>query len=293
MNKKIKQNIKKIKAVRGPLRYPGGKTRVVSKIFPMVPNFKEYREPMIGGGSVFLTLREKYPDRNFWINDLYNDLFSFWNAFKETPEEIVKEAIKIKQLDKSGKEIFRELSVINYELTNFERGLRFYVLNRISFSGLVHTGGYSEESFQKRFTEKSIQRITQTCDLLKGVRITNFSYETLLKEPGDEVFIYLDPPYYGNTESKLYGFKGILHTTFDHNKLREELKRSDFSWLLTYDDSDFVRDLYSFANIYKGQVSYGMNNVGKLKKATHGNELFICNYDLKDKTLKNFGLNLI
>lgn len=290
MATRIKEENLRIKAVRGPLRFPGGKTRVVPKIFPLIPTFGEYREPMVGGGSVFLTLKKKYPERSFWINDFNHDLFSFWNACKEVPETLVNEAIRIKRQDKPGKDIFREWRVTNIELTDFERGLRFYLLNRIAFSGLVDTGGYSEASYNKRFTEKSTQSIIQTSKLLKDVKITNSSYELLLREPGDEVFIYLDPPYIGNTESKLYGKKGELHMLFNHRRLREELKRCPYNWLLTYDDTTELRDSYAFANIYEGQVAYGMNNAGKLKRAARGNELFICNYDLKQSTLKVYGL---
>jgi DNA adenine methylase len=38
-----------------PLRYPGGKSRAVKTIIPLMPkNYAEFREPFVGGGSVFL-----------------------------------------------------------------------------------------------------------------------------------------------------------------------------------------------------------------------------------------------
>ena len=57
--------------IKSPLRYSGGKSRVVKIIAPLIPEFDEYREPFVGGGSVFVYLKQKYPNKKYWINDLY------------------------------------------------------------------------------------------------------------------------------------------------------------------------------------------------------------------------------
>ena len=49
--------------IKSPLRYPGGKSRIASKLVNLMPkNICEYREPMVGGGSVFIYIRQKFPD---------------------------------------------------------------------------------------------------------------------------------------------------------------------------------------------------------------------------------------
>ena len=112
---------------------------------------------------------------------------------------------------------------------------------------------------------------------LENVKVSNLSYETLLREQGKNVFIYLDPPYYGNQASKLYGLRGYLHTTFNHKRLAEELENCKFNWLLTYDNHEIIRKYYSFAYKIEMELSYGMNNVAS-NKAIKGKELFISNY---------------
>ena len=265
------------KSVRSPLRYPGGKSRVVSEILRMFPKFEEYREPMVGGGSVFLSAKHAFPNRQYWINDVNRDLYAFWHECKENPELLTEEVQRIKNSNKDGREIFLEWKYSKLDITDFERAIRYYILNRTSFSGLADTGGFSKESFEKRFTLSSIRTIIPTSKELKDVKISNLSYESLLKAPGNNVFIYLDPPYYGNKNSKLYGLKGYLHTRFDHKKLAEELEDCKFRWLLTYDDQEVIRNYYSFANIIKKKISYGMNNVSS-KKVVKGDELFITNF---------------
>lgn len=266
-----------LKSTRSPLRYPGGKSRAVSEILKMFPKFREYREPMVGGGSVFLSTKNAFPNRQYWINDINPDLYFFWHECKENPELLTEEVERIKNSNKDGEEIFLEWKYSKLHLTDFQRAVRYYILNRISFSGLVDTGGFSKESFEKRFTMSSIRTIISTSKALKDVKVSNLGYEPLLKAPGNNVFIYIDPPYYGNKGSKLYGLKGYLHTKFDHKKLAEELENCKFRWLLTYDDQDVIRNYYSFANIMKKKISYGMNNVSS-KKIDKGDELFITNF---------------
>ena len=234
---------------------------------------------MVGGGSVFLSTKYAFPNKRYWINDINHDLYTFWQVCKESPELLTKEVEKIKYSKKDGKEIFYELRYPKIHLTDFELALRYYVLNRISFSGLVDAGGFSSESFESRFTVSSIEKIIYAGRELKDVMISNLSFETLLKAEGSDVFIYLDPPYYGNQDSKLYGLKGYLHTTFNHKKLAEELEDCKFKWLLTYDNNEVIRKYYSFANIIEKELSYGMNNVSS-KRATKGKELFIANFAL-------------
>ena len=64
--------------IKSPLRYPGGKSRAVKTIAPLIPDFEEFREPFVGGGSVFFYCKQRFPQRKFWINDLYFKLFKFW-----------------------------------------------------------------------------------------------------------------------------------------------------------------------------------------------------------------------
>ncbi|HRF95747.1 MAG TPA: DNA adenine methylase, partial [Aggregatilineales bacterium] len=148
---------------------------------------------------------------------------------------------------------------------------------RITFSGVVDSGGYSQQAYDGRFTESSVDRLEGLSEQLAGVKITNNDYADLLTQDGQDVFIYLDPPYWSATESRLYGAKGTLHTSFDHERFASEMKKCTHRWLITYDDSPHIRDLFSFAKIIEWELQYGMNNY-KQTHADKGRELFIRNY---------------
>ena len=47
--------------IKSPLRYPGGKSKALKRILPLIPEYDEFREPMVGGGSVFFALKQKHP----------------------------------------------------------------------------------------------------------------------------------------------------------------------------------------------------------------------------------------
>ena len=78
-------------SLKTPLRYPGGKSRAVKKMaefFPLFDDYKEFREPFIGGGSVALYITQMYPKLDIWVNDLYEPLYNFWRELQENGNEI-------------------------------------------------------------------------------------------------------------------------------------------------------------------------------------------------------------
>ncbi|MBD2571381.1 DNA adenine methylase [Anabaena lutea] len=270
------------KLIKSPLRYPGGKSRLVKQILPQIPlDVTEFREPFIGGGSVFLAVKSLFEEhiRKYWINDLYFDLYSFWKYAKDDITNLVLKIEQFKENSPNGRELYNYLKNIDHLSNDFDVAVRFFIMNRITFSGVMDSGGYSQQAYEKRFTLSSITRLQNISQSLSDVKITCGDYETLLMTEGNNVFIFLDPPYYQPTKSKLYGVKGNLHTSFDHQRFAESLKKCPHKWLLTYDDCPEIRDLFDFAQITEFELQYGMNNY-KQEKAKKGKELFIKNYYL-------------
>lgn len=265
--------------IQSPLRYPGGKTRAVQLIKDYIPaKFDEYREPFIGGGSVFVFLKQMHPEIKYWINDLNTELYFFWKCAQVDSEKLARDILKIRKQTQNGRALFNQfVSAHVEELTEFERAVRFFILNRITFSGLVEAGGYSQQAFDGRFTESAIERVSVLGEVLQGVKITNLDYRKLLTGGSTAVFTFLDPPYLKATKSRLYGKNGILHTDFNHDTFATVMKTCLHSWLITYDDSPEIRKNFSFAHIHEWELQYGMNNY-KQGKAEKGKELFISNY---------------
>jgi DNA adenine methylase len=279
--------------IKSPLRYPGGKSRAIDTIVRYLPEqFGEYREPFVGEGSLFIYLKQKFPNLDIWINDLNTELFLFWKIAQSDLRDLVDEIRQVKSNSPSGKALFEEMTTVEVsQLSDFRRAVRFFVLNRITFSGTVESGGYSEQAFQQRFTTSSIERLSKISEILKGIKITNLDYNELLLSSGKNVFIFLDPPYYSVTASKLYGRKGDLHTSFNHNHFAKNVKNCHHKWLITYDDCLTVRENFSDSYMEEWELQYGMNNY-KQKSAAKGKELMIYNYSTPINKKSNLKSNL-
>lgn len=276
--------------IRSPLRYPGGKSRAVERISALIPSFEEFREPFVGGGSVFIYLKQKFPHKFFWINDIYEDLAVFWRQNQTNPEKVIKKIREWKDEFSDGKKLFYFLRENKAGFDELEIAAAFFVFNRISFSGTTEAGGFSVQAFEKRFTDSSIERLNKIPQVLQDVKITGSDYEKIVLAEGENVFLFLDPPYFSATNSALYGKNGKLHKNFDHRRFAKVLQKCPHRWLLTYDDSPFVRELFSFANISDWSLTYGMRNVA-VNSNQKANELFISNYELKSIENKQIAFN--
>ena len=230
---------------------------------------------------MFIYLKCRYPHLKLWINDLNPELFYFWVTVQNDLPELVRRVADIRATYTDGRQLFETLTQQDTEtMTAIDRAVRFFVLNRITFSGTVESGGYSQQAFQKRFTPSSIQRLANLDNILDDAVITCQDYETVVTEAGQSVFIFLDPPYYAATKSKLYGKKGDLHTAFDHDRFADVLKHCPHSWLITYDNSPEIYANFSdHAYFHEWELQYGMNNY-KQAIAAKGKELLIANYPL-------------
>jgi DNA adenine methylase len=272
--------------LKSPLRYPGGKQKAIPQISRFIPpTFKEFREPFVGGGSVFFHVLQKHPNMPCWVNDRNPELYYFWYQVKTNLPELVESVCQVKKQTTDGLALFKSLAAADTSIMSpLERAVRFFVLNRITFSGTIESGGYSAASFKGRFTDSSIERLAALDGCFINTHVTNFDYSVLLTEPGEDVFIFLDPPYLSKTQSRLYGRKGNLHTCFDHSRFARLMAKCSHKWLITYDNCEQVRRSFSFAYIYEWELQYGMNNY-KQEKADKGKELFITNYPVESNIL--------
>lgn len=213
----------------------------------------------------------------YYAGDLNHDLYCFWNELKNTTDLMLREIVRLRETETDGKALFQRLLLKRTgEMTALERAVDFFVLNRITFSGLVDSGGYSNHAFGNRFTWSSIKRLSDIYQLVRNIEFTHTDYTDLLFREGKDVFIFLDPPYHAAIKSRLYGKKGCLHTGFRHDEFADNLKQCKHKWLLTYDDSATIRHLFRDYQQIGLESVYSMSNSGK-SKTKKGKELIIMN----------------
>lgn len=265
---------------RSPLRYPGGKQKAISEISKQFPSHAhEYREPLVGGGSVYCFARNNNFANKYWINDKFAELVSFWQVVQNPKDcrRLMRDLERLRQSFSGAEEIKEFFLKARQEHPEdpYRTALLFFFFNRVTFSGTTRAGGFSSAASISRFTASSIQRLGSLPEALKGTEITCLDFEKLICAPGKNVFIFLDPPYF--TATKLYGRNGILHS-FDHERLASALKKTRHRFLMTYDDCPEIRELYAWAQIEEWQLQYGMNNCNSDNLSKLGSEIFVRNY---------------
>ena len=285
-----------MRSYKTPLRYPGGKSRACTKMDPFFPdlrNYKEYREPFLGGGSVAIHITKKYPNLDIWVNDLYEPLYNFWRVLQDDGNALYETLCDLKSkhpdpvygpqelgYEYPAKKLFLESkNIVNdYTKSNLSRASSFYIINKCSFSGLTESSSFSKQASVANFSLRGIQKLPGYTQIIQNWKITNWSYESLLTDRKD-VFMYLDPPY--DIKDNLYGNKGNMHNEFNHDDFASDCDRYVCNQLISYNSSNLVKERFDGWNAGEFDLTYTMRSVGEYMREQKGRkELLLYNYGI-------------
>ncbi len=282
----ITPKVKSLKSYKTPLRYPGGKSRALSKIFQFAPDLtkvKQYREPFLGGGSVALEMSKRYPLMDIWVNDLYEPLYNFWCVLQHDVDELYETLFDLKSVycnQDAARCLFDAMkeAINNKDITDVERAVAFYVVNKCSFSGLTESSSFSAQASDSNFSMNGINKLIEYSHMIESWTITNLSYEELLTDDKD-VFLYLDPPY--DIKDNLYGKSGDMHKRFDHDDFAKQCDHHTSPMLISYNSDQIVKDRFKEWSVSEFAHTYTMRSVGcyNTDQASR-KELVLLNYDL-------------
>ena len=283
-----------MKSLKTPLRYPGGKSRALSKIFQYIPDLKdydEYREPFLGGGSVALEVSKRYPHLDIWVNDLYEPLYNFWRELQDHGREIKDILLQLKQRHPdptSAKKLFLDAKeyLAGSSTTdkfppyneNIWRAVSFYVVNKCSFSGLTESSSFSKSASDSNFSLNGIEKLTDYQALIGNWKFTNLHYEELFTD-SKRVFVYSDPPY--DIKANLYGRRGSMHKRFSHDDFAAASDRYIAPHLVSYNSSQLVKERFEGWTVAEFAHTYTMRSVGSYNTdQASRTELVLMNYEV-------------
>lgn len=275
----ITQDIIEIEAIKVPrkpipFRYPGGKFYALNLLAPYWHNIEhdEYREPFLGGGSVFFT---KNKAKFNILNDIDQELIT---TYKSMQDPFLRDKlIKLVENEIASPERWRE--ILNFKpTTDLEVAFKYFYLNRTSFSGKLTSPAWGYREKRSLPPNRWHERIQPCGKALESSELMNNDFENIINLPkrGKSVLMFIDPPYYKPNKKKHYR-NGFEYE--DHLRLASCLKNTNHKFFLTYEDTPEIRDLYSWATITKMEFSYRVDNStvqngSRLK----GCELIISNY---------------
>jgi len=286
------------------ISWVGGKKALRSLIYQRMPKeFGRYVEVFGGGGWV---LFGKPPGADMEVyNDFNADLANLFRCVKERPfallkelnflplngrdefnvlkkylekeeftSEYLREELELAQQNLSGPQ-FEEIKAIlmeNAVMNDVKRAAAFFKLICYSYgSGCT---SYGCQPFDIR---KTFHLIWSGSRRLKDTVIENKDFEALIRQyDRDNAFFYCDPPYF-ETE----GHYAVEFRREDHARLRDTLAGCQGKWLVSYNDCEYIRELYKD---YQIEAVSRINNLAqRYDNGCEFPEVLISNYDTSER----------
>ena len=256
-----------------PLRYPGGKAKIVNFMKNFIElNYDEkpvYVEPYAGGASVALSLLIDGYAKKIYINDSDFGIYCFWKSILEHTEEFIK-CIAATPITIDTWEIQKQKynNMENYSILDI--GFATFFLNRCNYSGVIKGGPIGgkaqlgEWKIDARFNKNElIERIYKIAEYKKVIKLYNEDTLLLLKKHSryfEKCLLYLDPPYF----NKGYQLYNNHYKKDDHAKIANMIKKLKGQWIVSYDNTPEIVDLYDFV---ENPIEFNINySAGKNKK---------------------------
>lgn len=249
-----------------PLRYPGGKTQLLPLVIDILKKndliYGEYAEPFAGGSGIAISLLLNDYVSKIYLNDLDLSIYSFWHSVINQPKELCR---LIEKIDVTIEEWHRQKKVLAnpQKYTPLKIGFATLFLNRTNRSGIIKggvIGGLDQSGNYKldcRFNKSDlIRKINRIADHSNRIELSMLDAEIFIKKvipkTAKNAFINIDPPYF----CKGSGLYTNFYKPDDHASLASKVSKIKRKWMVTYDDVDEIRNLYSSFPMYTKNLQY-------------------------------------
>lgn len=251
--KKLTSKVVNVASVpqRSPFRYPGGKTwliPIIRKWLKQTNNQKTLVEPFAGGGIVSLTAAFESLAENIIMIELDNEVAAVWEIIINGDYRWLADKIYSFNLTiENANTILRKENK-----TIKEQAFSTILKNRIFHGGIITKGsgliknGENGKGIKSRWYPKTLRdRIMAIGYVRSKIKfIMGDAFEELEKIKNDKtVFSFIDPPY------TVAGKRLYTHFEIDHNALFDLTAKLKGKFLLTYDDTEEIRELAKMYNL--------------------------------------------
>ena len=246
------------------IRWVGGKSRLLPRILPHVPpDIRNYYEPFLGGGAVFLACAARVSGRAR-LADLNEHLVAAWTAMRDQPSQL-RPLLDWYAANDSKEFYYGVRSAI--PLAPVEKAARFLYLNAVSWNHLWRenskTGAMNVPWGDRNFKGISEATMLAVGEVLARADIVAGDFRQALEgaAPGD--FVYLDPPYLpvfsrpDVEKEPTAKFNKYTAKTFEMADLVElaricaDLSERGVRWVMSNRDTDAVHALFPRAEVIR------------------------------------------
>lgn len=221
MAKGLKRQVKEDtlgKLRKGPLRWFGGKSNLLSKLLPLAPEHTSYVEVFAGGAALFFA---KSPSCREVINDLDPGLVNFYRVLQD-PEmfERLHAMMLLTPYSRAEYEFCKRSWAEAHDPV--ERAFRWFVSAQQCHGGVFGSGfAIAIDQSRRGMSQKvagylsAIERLPQASERMRNVEINQCDFREVLETyDSPDTFFYLDPPYIHSTRR---GKRYYAHEMSDHD----------------------------------------------------------------------------
>ena len=252
-----------------PLRYPGGKGKIVPLIDLILQRIETkvstYIEPFAGGAEVAVSLLLDGKVDEIVINDKDVAIYSFWRSILQETDWFLE---KLARTSITMDERFKQKAICSAgKKYSPELGFAAFFLNRCNRSGIIAKagpiGGYNQSGNWKlsaRFNKEELtKRIKTIAEKRQHIRVYNqdiFVFiEKYIPRFSENSFVYFDPPYYN--KGKILYHNALVHQ--DHELLAQKIGSCvTCPWIITYDNSPEIVAMYKNFFSKPFQIGYSL-----------------------------------
>lgn len=200
--------------IRSLVKWPGGKSRVLPDLLPLLPKTDCLVEPFVGGASVFLNTEY----RRYVLGDINPDLINLYRQVTHWPDAVIDAARPLFKVygDKGGYKWIRDdfnarvrdcmaphdMYETGPDVAKVLRAAQFLYLNRHGYNGVVRynqKGGYNvpfgKHKSAPYLPENEIRLFSEKANDTKTIFLCCSFQNTIKVMLGRDAVIYCDPPY--------------------------------------------------------------------------------------------------
>ena len=250
-----------------PLRYPGGKSKLIDALsgYFSLQKMDRFVEVFAGGASVGLALLDAGRIGHLVINDTDPGVYAFWSVVVSSPESLIK---RIKSLEPDRKMVFGLRDMLGTPGFYSENDLAWaqLVCNRCLFSGIT-TANPMKDLLSRWNPDGLIKRIERVHAMRDRITVSRIDALELIEQSAywdGQSTCFIDPPYV-KAGSQLYRryFEDEDHEqlAFLLRSLYQGMPGADL--IITYDDCELIRSLYPEAEIVRIPRKYSCRKYRK------------------------------